>query len=480
MKKIYLNIIFSILYISTSYAQTIVHNQGLLSVKEGTTWTVKGNLSNEEGGTITQNGQLLLHGNWQNNGTATVPTAGFVEIRGESISGSKNTPFYILKLNNADGIGVQVQGNASIEIGQQLEFMNGLLFTSKDNLVIFKEGASYVGVNAIRYIEGACQKLGAESFVFPVGKSGYYKPIAVQDLSQAGNFTAEFFYTTPPNPQAIEEDNLEGLVAVSQCEYWTLDRDGTQQARVRLFFDNSASSFCERGSSGFIANIDDVILAHYDGTLWNGFEVERSGNNTTGSIMSMDLIDDFSPFTLGFTKIGIPLTAQVLNFEGKKQDCDILLAWQLSETQYLTGFVVEHSSDGLEYQAIRQISVADGNTNFQTTHPQAGGSNYYRLKQEYFDGSHAYSNVLFFSGCQALTLSLQPNPAAQYIEILLSDFTSRGQFLGNYYLIDMLGRVAKTGKLAPQSRQQINVSDLANGNYIFKTIFGQQKIIVQH
>ncbi len=479
MKKIHLNIILFILYVNTSYAQTIVHNQGLLSVKEGTTWTVKGNFSNEEGGTLIQNGQLLLEGNWQNNGAATVPTAGFVEIRGESISGSENTPFYILKLNNTDGIGVQVQGNASIEIGQQLEFINGLLLSNQNNLVIFKEGANYLGANEIRYIEGACQKLGAENFVFPIGKNGYYKPIAVQDLSQSGAFTAEFFYTTPPNPEAIEEDNLEGLVAISQCEYWTLDRNGTQQARVRLFFDNSASPFCEQGSSGFIANIDDVILAHYDGVLWNGFEVERSGNNSTGSILSMDLIDDFSPFTLGFTEIGTPLTAQVLNFEGTQQACDILLAWQLAEAQYLTGFEVEHSTDGLSYQVLQQISTANGNTSFQTIHQQAGGSNYYRLKLKYFNRSHTYSNVLFFSGCQALTLTLQPNPATEYVDILLSEH-AQGQFLGNYHLIDMLGRVVKTGKLAPQSHQQINVSDLTNGNYIFKTIFGQQKIIVQH
>lgn len=480
MRTIHLNIILFILCVSTSHAQTIVHNQGLLSVKEGTVWRIKGNFSNDEDGTLIQNGQLLLDGNWQNDGTATAPTAGFVEIRGESISGNEDTPFYILRINNTDGIGVQVQGDANIEIGQQLAFINGLLLSSKDNLVVFKEGSTYIGADDIRYIEGACQKLGNEDFVFPIGRNGYFKPIAIQDLSQSGAFTAEFFYMLPPNPQAIEEDNLEGLVAVSQCEYWTLDRNGAQQARVRLFFDNSTSPFCEQGSSGFIANLDDVILAHYDGTTWNGFEVERTGNNSTGSIMSMELIDDFSPFTIGFTEIGTPLSAQILNFEGTKQDCAILLAWQLSDTQYLSGFVVEHSTDGIQYQAIHQTTVASGNTNFQTTHQQAGGANYYRLKLRYFNGSHTYSNVLFFSGCQALTLSLQPNPASAYIEVLLSEAALDGQFLGTYHLIDMQGRVVRRGDLSSVSRQQIDVSDLANGNYIFKTIFGQQKIIVQH
>lgn len=154
-------------------------------------------------------------------------------------------------------------------------------------------------------------------------------------------------------------------------------------------------------------------------------------------------------------------------FSGSLNGTVVLLDWQTTHEENNTGYVVQRSVNGLQFDSIGFVTAADMpslNYNYSFTDQQPlAGSNYYRLKQIDIDGKFTYSRTIRvdFEIKHAITIS--PNPAPGYIVI---DGAKAGSIISLY---GMNGRKYKEVK-SVGGKVQIETNRLPAGQYVVRII----------
>jgi hypothetical protein len=99
--------------------------------------------------------------------------------------------------------------------------------------------------------------------------------------------------------------------------------------------------------------------------------------------------------TPGGTKI-TPLPVELVSFTAAKRNGEVALAWETASEQNNTGFEVQSSVDGKNFEAVAFVASKNGNATslqrYAYSHKTAGkeGLVYYRLKQVDMDGTVEY------------------------------------------------------------------------------------------
>lgn len=90
-----------------------------------------------------------------------------------------------------------------------------------------------------------------------------------------------------------------------------------------------------------------------------------------------------------------PLPVTLLNFSGKRLDDFVLLDWQTESEHAASGFSVERSVSGMEFEEVGYISARGQASDYEflDTDPQMG-PHHYRLKMVDNDGMFTYSNTI--------------------------------------------------------------------------------------
>ena len=88
------------------------------------------------------------------------------------------------------------------------------------------------------------------------------------------------------------------LFSISHCESWSLIRDiyNPVNSSINVAVDWTSATRC--GSSSYIANVSDVVLANFDGYSWNSHGGTGTGTTTNGSL-TWSGYNSFGSFTLG-------------------------------------------------------------------------------------------------------------------------------------------------------------------------------------
>ncbi len=140
-------------------------------------------------------------------------------------------------------------------------------------------------------------------------------------------------------------------------------------------------------------------------------------------------------------------------------DQDVIVKWFTSSEWYNEKFVVEHSLDGIRFEALGSLSGAgnsETNQSYKYRHQKAPvGTNYYRIKQVDYDGAFQYSTVVSVTVDPHSKINLYPNPANEYFiitgpssnyRVQLSDVYGATlqsfQFSGEHKSVD-IGRLPK-------------------------------------
>ncbi len=145
------------------------------------------------------------------------------------------------------------------------------------------------------------------------------------------------------------------------------------------------------------------------------------------------------------------LPVELISFTARKDAAVIQLEWQTASEENNTGFEIQKSKDGLNWEI---IGWADGRgtTNvlqkyeFTDRSPYVG-DNYYRLKQIDFDGQFEFSNIVNVKGeVSDLSIQVIPNPSPGDVELTVANpnnfkmlvtlFNSRGEVVFRSKLID--------------------------------------------
>jgi hypothetical protein len=161
-----------------------------------------------------------------------------------------------------------------------------------------------------------------------------------------------------------------------------------------------------------------------------------------------------------FLVVGLPI--ELKKFEAKAINSEsIELKWQTLSEINNKGFNIEHSTNGENWKEIGYISGM-GTTfdlqdyTFLDQNPK-NGENYYRLKQEDFDSSFEYSNIVSISINKNIPISVFPNPTNGKIK-----FSIHPSEFANVKIMNTNGSIIVNQFLESQS---IDISDLPNGIY---------------
>ena len=169
-----------------------------------------------------------------------------------------------------------------------------------------------------------------------------------------------------------------------------------------------------------------------------------TGNNTSGTVTSGNLVSSFSPFALGSsTSLDNPLPVVFANVRAYEKNNGVQIEWSNLTEKDVAGYVIERSANGTDFAAIGQqapTSNQDDRADYSAfdASPLAG-TNYYRVKAEETTGKIVYSKVLSVSlGLTTQSLRLYPNPVkGSQVNISLSNIRG-GQY--DLRVVNMAGQ----------------------------------------
>jgi hypothetical protein len=165
-----------------------------------------------------------------------------------------------------------------------------------------------------------------------------------------------------------------------------------------------------------------------------------------------------------------------LTFQAASQpDGSARLDWSAQAAGQLTGYEVQRSSNGFNWQPLALVTGNGGGHTYTDPQPFQG-STYYRLRLVYNDGSPGYSAIrqVGTEGGPAAFIELYPNPVTHQLAF---DYHAPAAGQVVLRILDLAGRqhgqlVRRIG--AGNNPFVLDTSGLARGLYVLQTIVGQQ------
>ena len=428
---------------------------------------------------------------------ATAATSGIV-FSGSAIqtvpSGSlTNNSINVLNIDNTSGVTL----SNPVTVNNSLVLTTGLITTSSSNLLTLGASAVVSGASDNSFVNGPIKKIGNTGFVFPVGKSGTgYQAIEISAPSSATDaFTAE--YMRADATSAVGSAKSMPLTIVSKCEYWQLDRTtGTSTVDVTIYGNSHSGCITSTNANYFTGNsasLNDLRLAHWDGSQWE--VAPSSGTSVSGTSPNITLtatsVSSYSPFTfgsVGFNPLPVKLTKFVVSNDGSSGILDWNTATEINNER----FDIERSIDGINFFVIGS-QKGQGNSTSNKSYTfidlnsaeQASNIVFYRLKQFDFNGKYSYSKIehtQFNSSTSLSQYKVSPNPINQFMSL---SFTLKAAEKVTIEISDCIGNVIYREEVAGRAginQIQINTSSFAKGIYLIKlmnssTINSAMKII---
>jgi gliding motility-associated-like protein len=250
--SIYTLFFISLLLLSTfSFSQIDVINNGLPVSNSNDSVIIRGNVTHQNNGSITNSGSFYISGDWTNNNpSGTVfssGTDGWLHLNGgmQNIGGSRSTHFNNL---NLAGTGVKQLNGVNTEIEDTLA-LNDREFASGDNTVLVMATGTNVITRSNGFVsstnDGGLSRntLSTNTYFFPVGSSvgtSYFRPVDVTPNS----LTANTFKVRMANVNATNEGFDLSVKDVSLGEinpnfYHRINRvNGNSFADVTIYFDS--------------------------------------------------------------------------------------------------------------------------------------------------------------------------------------------------------------------------------------------------
>lgn len=346
------------------------------------------------------------------------------------ISGS-NISFNTIEISKSQNV---ILDNP-VTISNSIIFTNGYIQSSNTKELYFTDNATYSSASNNSHINGPVIKEGNDDFIFPIGNGIAYAPIKISDLTGSETFRAEYKKNNPNNDGYLNTSLGSGLNNISQNEYWLLSKTGVEEAYVTLYWNSNRS--------GSISDINDLVIAHWNTTptpnIWEKIDNEAAiGNTSSGSIKSSQRLQHFSPFTLGSTTTDNPLPINLTQFYAIQENETIIINWTTESELNNDEFILQKSTDGINFYTISNITGA-GNSRNKITYSEIdiypNVINYYRLLQKDFDG---------VTTCSEIITIIPKFKKEVFIQFNSTQIICKNLIPGNYYTIQISNESGKT------------------------------------
>ena len=443
----------------------LVNNGAIIKVSNGVDFRVEqGNIRNDAGGTIDNQGNIYLDGNFNQvnaavyNGSAT-SWLWFEGSANEIATG--DAPLNIAKLRVDNGNRL-ILGN-HVNVSNQVDLTNnGDIELGNFNLVVASGGAvtgydanNYIITNGTGYLQ---RQVGAAAVDFPIGISNYN----LATLTNSG---------TVDNFQARLEDFVRGAYPVGNVETvgmvgraWFIEEQtvGGSNVTMTLRWDNANElPLFIRSASG---------ISHWTGTIWDRSPTWTAATNVAATSWTQTRtgITSFSPFAVEDIDMDLPI--ELLSFNAVRQSADMVdLTWSTASELNNQGFHIERMLD--TETSFEPIAWVDGQgttsdlTNYELTdnngHP---GISYYRLRQVDFDGTESFSEIRAVRNDDSHSggaVTLFPVPVTDALNVRFGVLPA-GVESGEVRIFDVQGRLLFNATVALQSNQVLSIEAVSN------------------
>jgi hypothetical protein len=160
------------------------------------------------------------------------------------------------------------------------------------------------------------------------------------------------------------------------------------------------------------------------------------------------------------------LPLKLVYFRGQNSLQGNRLEWQVNDPDILSGFVAEHSTDGLKFDELAMLNAGSGGSgNYTLTdNSPSNGLNYYRLRLVKKDGRFLYSSTIILQNAGVLNgLIVFPNPARDMLTIELPLTTYKK---ASFCVMNVNGQILLSRVFAGGMKQlYLSTASLSGGYY---------------
>ncbi|MCX6316632.1 MAG: T9SS type A sorting domain-containing protein [Bacteroidetes bacterium] len=278
-----------------------------------------------------------------------------------------------------------------------------------------------------------------------------YKTLA---LAQMQSFLGGNFY-------AYEFPSGESFEDLGRVELWGRNFSGVDQLISKFVYSATSVDVTTYPTPGppitksYPAGESESTTVNYSLNFCGGYY------NPTYNLVSM-------PVSLGTLNSCIVLPVTLTTFNHTESDKQIHLFWETSSESGTTEYVVERSSNGVDFTPIGTIPAAGTGTavrKYNYTDISPLYINHYRLKVKDLDGKFAYSKILYVkvNGTGALQVE------HTLVKNLLRYQVTANAVNARMEMYDMSGRILYTTNVSPGA-YQLDISDLPSGKYILRLL----------
>jgi hypothetical protein len=182
----------------------------------------------------------------------------------------------------------------------------------------------------------------------------------------------------------------------------------------------------------------------------------------------------------------LPVTLSL--FTAKFVDKQVVLNWETQSESNNSGFYVERSVDGVNFETLHFVpGHGGGNSTVKLAYSYtditySAGNNYYRLKQMDNDGQFVYSRLAVINiSLSAVTLhSFYPNPVSNELNLLITSPVKSALIIT---VTDISGRVVQQRSaniVSGNNKIHVNISNMATGTYFMRMIISETGEVMSH
>ncbi len=221
----------------------------------------------------------------------------------------------------------------------------------------------------------------------------------------------------------------------------------------------------------------DDRASYSEQTTDNGYIVGGSSDSNNGDATNNHGGGDSWVIKLG-PDVLLPIT--LVKFSGEVRGKQNLLHWTTANELNNTGFEIQRSNDGANFNRLDFITTkaVNGSSNRNLTYDftdanYVTSTNYYRLKQVDKDGRFSYSNIVVLKNNNPIGMNLvnvYPNPAKNILNVKT---TSSANNKITLFIADLSGRIVMSKVINSGNSEfitQLNITGLAAGTYLLSAI----------
>ena len=445
-----------VLFAATTMAQGLINSDANIVIGNSTYLVISGcalgNYTNTGNGLIESDGTIVLEGSWINNASnnafINTDNQGVVEFRGaanQQIGGTVRTIFENLTINN----GNRVYLNQNVDILYDLNLTSG-----KFDLKSYAANLQTTG-NIVGETETNCITATDAGFVVGNNTGTIQATRTINNVTDLNPANLGCLITTNQNlgvvtiirGHEIQTGSFEGTPTSGVARYYDIpglgELDVTNVSLDMYYWDSELNGLTEAQLEAYqrVSYGADIWWTPLDGSINTSSNLFTTGGNPYDDWINARPITFNNRFTLGSKES--PLPVELLVFESVCYSDGVELNWITATETNNDYFILEKSSDGVNYSEIARI-YGQGNSNVQSYYSYFdaadGKNNYYRLSQTDFDGLSESFPVIFadcFDGNAETDFVILNNPVDEEILIQITGELNKEYSI---YLINQLGQ----------------------------------------